>query len=431
VPQPPRRLAAAGALLALLLPAAPAAAVPQEAAGLGFEMAEGWSCREARDGVLLQRSFVTAERRGGRSTGQALIQISAARPPQGATLATAFGQFAAAGVPELARERPGTRGQGITTNGHAMIYERRCCGRRDGISLGATYVGIATPAGFHFSQLVLINLRGEERRAAEADYDALIRSLLLAPGDEPFRLTPPRGAGGLEGAYTFLDSGVRPNAFGGTDFYADNTVTVFDRSGLYSQALPKEGLDVAGHCRARPGDCGVYRLTGGRIERLEVSGHFGLLERDTADFAREGDDLKIGGRLYRRIPPLPAGTRLDGIWRFFFASTGSSASGSASVAAERLLQLSPDGRFRRSGFSGASSTSSIGGGTTGFTTGGQRPASSGRYEIGGHRLVLTADDGAREVMSLFMADPGSDRLLVIDGSNYLKREAEAAPVRRR
>ncbi|WP_159999080.1 hypothetical protein [Roseomonas sp. 18066] len=428
---PTRKFLPMLAVLGLCAATPAPAADPQEFGGLRFEIAEGWSRRDASDGVILQRSFVTTDRRGRRNTGQALIQLSVAKPAQGATLQAAFAQFVAAGTPELTRERAMVKGQGITTNGHAILFEERCCARRDSVSLSGNYVGIGTPAGFHFSQLLMVNLSRDERRAAEAAFEAMIRSLLLAPGDEPFRLTPPRGAGGLDGIYSYLDTGIRPNAFGGTDFYADNNITVFDPSGLYTTEIPKDGMAVAAHCQASPGDCGFYRLAGGRIERLEVSPRYGVLARESDDFARDGDDLKIGSRNYRRIPPLPANTRLSGRWRYFFASVGAGAFGSGSVSSERLLELTPDGRFSRSGFSGASSTSSIGGGTTGVTTGSNRPVTTGRYEIEGYRLTLTGDDGAREVMSLFMADRGSDGLLVINGNNYLKQEAEGQRSSRR
>ncbi len=426
VPRSPARMLSLPLLAVLALCAAsPArAATPQEFGGMRFEIAEGWTRRDARDGVILQRSFVTTDSRGGRRTGTALIQLSVAKPAQGVPLPAAFAQFIAGGLPELTRERAMLKGQGITTNGHAILFEERCCARRDGVRLSGNFVGIATPAGHHFSQLVMMNLERDQSREAEAQYEAMIRSLRLMPDDEPFRLTPPRGAGGLQGIYSYLDTGIRPNAFGGTDFYADNNITVFDPSGLYSTEIPKGDMTIQAHCQATPTDCGFYRLAGNRIERLEVRGGYGVLQHDSDDFAREGDDLKIGSHDYRRIPPIPAGTRLSGSWRYFFASAGSGAFSSGSVAVERQLVLTPDGRFTRSGFSGASSTSSIGGGTTGFTTGGNRPASAGRYEIEGYRLTLIGDDGTREVQSIFMADRGSDALLVIDGNNYLKQEPE-------
>ncbi|ONG48209.1 hypothetical protein BKE38_22215 [Pseudoroseomonas deserti] len=419
------------AVLALCAATPAPAATPQEFGGMRFEIAEGWTRRDARDGVILQRSYVTTDSRGRRKTGTALIQLSVAKPAQGAPLPAAFAQFIAAGLPELTRERPLIKGQGITTNGHAIIFEERCCGRRNDVSLSGNFVGIGTPAGYHFSQLVMMNMERDQRREAEAQYEAMIRSLLLAPDDEPFRLTPPRGAGGLDGIYSYLDTGIRPNAFGGTDFYADNNITVFDPSGLYSTEIPKDGMTLQAHCAATPSDCGFYRLAGSQIERLEVRRGYGVLERDSDDFARNGDDLKIGSRDYRRIPPIPAGTRLSGTWRYFFASVGTGAFSSGSVAVERHLQLTPDGRFTRSGFSGASMTNSIGGSTTGVTTGSDRPVTAGRYEIDGYRLTLIGDDGAREVQSIFMADRGSDGLLVINGNNYLKQEPEGQRSSRR
>lgn len=411
----------AGLLLVLSAPPLQAG-TPQSFAGIQYELPEGWTQRETREGMLLERSFAEPARPRA-APGKALIQIARPVPAGGSDLAAAMARMVAAGLPELASERPLLRGGGITTNGHAILYEDRCCGRRNGVSLGADYVAIASGETFQLLQLVQLSLGSEQKRETARQFDALVRSLRLAPGDEPFQLRPPRGAGGLEGLYTYLNTGLRPNAFGGTDFYADNNVMLFDPSGLYSSEVPAGERNVAAHCREKPADCGFYRLTGDTIERLEVSNRYGLLTRDSQTFARRGEDLRIGETDYRRIAPLPAGTRLQGRWRYFFASSGSTATGSGSVAAERLLVLSSDGRFQRSGFSGASSSTETGGGTTGFTGGRQRPVTSGSYAIAGHRLTLTGDDGQVQVMSLFMPDKGSDKLLVIDGNNYLRQDA--------
>lgn len=45
-----------------------------------------------------------------------------------------------------------------------------------------------------------------------------------------------------------------------------------------------------------------------------------------------------------------------------------------------------------------------------------------RYELSGHVLTLRGEDGSEERLSIFRGDPGSEGLLVIQGSNYLRRE---------
>ncbi|MET0208469.1 MAG: hypothetical protein ABW220_05475, partial [Burkholderiaceae bacterium] len=159
-----------------------------------------------------------------------------------------------------------------------------------------------------------------------------------------------------------------------------------------------------------------------KIEMRAVADGFGTIEVETKPFARKGDDLLIDEGDYRLLKPFPAGTTLNGTWRYFFASSGTTALSSGSVSSERILTLASDGTFRRTGWSGASVTSDAGGGTTGLTTGSARPAASGRYKISGHMMTLTGDDGRTEQLSVFAPDRGSDKLLVIDGSNYLKRE---------
>jgi hypothetical protein len=193
--------------------------------------------------------------------------------------------------------------------------------------------------------------------------------------------------------------------------------------------VPAGDEDVPAHCRRVPADCGSYRLLGAgmlrgadRIEFRDMTRRYGLIEVEEKPFAREGEDLRIDGTTHRRVPPLPRGTVFDGTWRYFFASSGSTAFSSGSVAVERLLTLTRDGRFRRTGFSGASSSNEAGGARTGFTSGRERPAESGRYEAEGHRLTLIGEDGRRENLSLVLPEPGRDGLLVINGDNYLRRD---------
>ncbi|GBU16654.1 MULTISPECIES: hypothetical protein [Methylobacterium] len=379
---------------------------------------EGWARKDASDGVLLNRTWLREGRRGG---GAALIQILKPVPGKPAALPEAFARFVATFKP-LADKRPITKGGGLTVNGHAFVFDRRCCGRMNDISVDSVSVGIASPAGHHFLRFVSLGLSRDDEKAAEAEFEALVRSLRPQAGDRAFEL---KGDGkGFEGAYTHLSTGLRPNAFGGMDFYADNDVMLFDPSGLFSRRIPKHGLGIAEHCRTAPTECGTYRLLGGgflrgpdRIELLEADNRFGMLTRREESFTRESGDLVIDKGRYRAIAPLARGTTFEGTWRHFFASSGSGAFTSGSVAVERMLTLGRDGRFRRSGFTGFSSTTesaSVAGGRS-------RPAEAGHYAIEGRTLTLTGDDGTTERLSLFAPEAGSDKLLVIEGSNYLKQ----------
>lgn len=403
-------------------PPAAAAQPPLRYEGSLFDLPEGWAPLPNATGpnYIVQRSFAGDAR--GRGRGAALIQIAPPVTAPASQLEAIFTQ-ATRSIPELAEERPTLRREGETVNGHRIRYDTRCCGTRNGATLGSETVAIATGRTIHVLALVTVNLRGDSRRAAEADFDALVRSFRPTEADRAFSLQPPPGGGGLQGVYTHLDTGLRMNAFGGMDFYAESEVMVFDPSGLFSDNLPSGGRDMAAHCQAEPGDCGTYRLLqDGRIELRETHSRFGLIEVEQESLVREGQDLRIGDTLHRFVPPLPADTRLEGRWRYFYGSAGSTAFSSGSVAVERLLTLTRDGRFRRSGFAGFSGSNDTGGGSSGVTVGSQRPAEQGRYRIEGYGLTLTGDDGRQEVFSLFMPDKDSDGVLTINGSNYLKRD---------
>ncbi|WP_376091706.1 hypothetical protein ACE7GA_22250 [Roseomonas sp. CCTCC AB2023176] len=401
------------ALLALALLAGTShAGTPAAFGEARFELPEGWS------GGPRGEALWAAERRFG-TEGGAIIQV--VRPVAGNDAPAAAARFAAS-LPELADRRPMRRGDGVTTNGHRLAFEERCCGTRGSATIGVTSVAIADGRATHLLLLATVGLRREAARTARADFDALVRSYRPRESDRPFELRPPPGAGGLEGVFTHLDTGIRPNAFGGTDFYAEIEVLVLDPSGLFGRALPPGGEPLAEHCARAPTGCGTYRVSGSVIELREATRDFGLLRVTSEPLAREGGDLRIGRTAHRRVEPFPPGATLEGTWRYTYASSGSGAFSSGSVAVERTLTLSRDGRFARTGWSGASSTNETGGGRTGVTVGGARPTATGRYVLEGYRLTLLRDDGGREDMPVMRPDPGSEALLVIGGANYLRRD---------
>jgi hypothetical protein len=398
---------------------------------MSFEAPDGWSAKPVTTGIILQKEFRDPE---SGAKGAAMIQVLGPFNDPPDRLDANF-DTAAQLVKAFAEEDPMLRSQGVTTNGHRIRTDYRCCARIGDLSAGQRTVGIAAPQAQAFFTLVQLELEDEADDETEAAFAALVRSARLVPSDKPFDLAPREGDGGLDGVFTHLDTGIRPNAFGGTDFYSESEITVFDPSGLFSTELP-EGGDIQAHCRAEPTDCGLYKVTGGgffggerRIEMREVADDFGTLEGEAKPLKSVGDDIEIDGTLQARVPPPPAGTPFEGTWRYFFASAGSMATSSGSIAVERFLTLSRDGTFQRNGFSGASSTSDAGGSTVGFTTGGQRPATSGRYRVDGYALELTGSDGKVERLSLFLPEADSDALLVIGGSNYLKEDGSGEAVR--
>jgi len=423
------RLALALSALAFPTLAGPAlAGSPTTLGSLRFEApspAAGWVAKPVKGGMLYQKDYPATEE--NRRKGAAIIQILGPFAGSAATLDKGF-ETVASGVKGLEKERPYLKSEGMTTNGHRIRTDYRCCARMQGLSVGQRTVGIASSRTQVVLALVGLELRDEARKQADADFEALVRSLALEPADKPFALETRPGDGGLDGVYTHLDTGVTANAFGGTDFYANSEITVFDPSGLYATELPENG-DVAAHCRATPTDCGLYALKGGGffggatgIEMREVSDAFGTIETQTKPFAKTSGGLDIDGGVYSAVPPVAAGTPFEGAWRSFYASSGSTAFSSGSVSSERILRLRRDGSFQRTGWSGASSTNDSGGATTGFTTSGRRPATAGRYRVEGYTLELAGDDGQTERLSIFAPETDSDKLLVIGGSNYLKQD---------
>ncbi|WP_027686428.1 hypothetical protein [Rhizobium leguminosarum] len=405
-------------------------AAPADVGGLTVTLpdpASGW--RKAGKGNLfmLQKDFPETE---DGKRGSALIQITKPLPAARNSLQAGMETFVAT-LPDMAKEDILIKHYGVTVNGYDIRVEERCCVHQKNVSISQIVVGIAGDKRQAFLQLVLLNVNGDRSSSAEADFAALIRSVKLDPSDKDFDLVPMSGDGGLEGVFTHLDTGIRPNVFGGMDFYSDSTISMFDPNGLFSTELPKGGRSITEHCKETPTDCGLYKLAGGgffssagAIEMRSVTSAYGTIEIETKTFSKKGEDLVIADADYRVVPPFKEGTTLDGEWVSTFASSGMTATSSGSVASSHTLTLHRNGTFERTGWSGASMTNEIGGSQSGVTTSGNRPKTSGRYQLSGYRLDLTDASGKTETMSIFEPDRGSDGLLVIDGSNYLKDDGK-------
>ncbi len=396
------------------------------------DAAAGWTRRDLADGIILQRSVARAAKGGRSKPGAALIQVRKPVPAASGPFDAAFQRFAGS-LAASAEKKPLTKAAGTTVNGHRIVYEQRCCSSGDGVRLNVFAVGVAAPEAHHFFMLALIGLSSDEAEPIRAEFEAMVRSHRPTASDRPFELAPARGDGGLEGLFTWLDTGIRPNINGGLDYYSDSRVLLLDQSGLFSREIPKGTIDIAAHCRAEPWECGTYRVIGGgllgggqRIELAEVENRFGMLKRETKPLERKGDDIVIDGRHHARLPPLPRGTPFEGTWRYLFSNVGSGPVSSGGVTVERTLTLSRDGRFRRTGFVGFSASNEIGGNRTDVSGSSRKPAEAGRYEVEGYRLTLTGDDGQREVLSLFQPERGSDGLLILNGGNYLKQGRDRA-----
>lgn len=391
------------------------------------EPAAGWKKAGKGDLFMLQKDF---SKTGDDRRGSALIQISTPIPAARSSLPAGLKSFVAT-LPDMAKEDILIKHYGVTVNGHDIRVEERCCVQQQEVSIKQIVVGIAGDKQQAYLQLVLLNLSGDRGTSAEADFETIVRSVKLDPSDKDFDLAPASDDGGLDGVFTHLDTGVRPNVFGGMDLYSDSEINMFDPKGLFSTELPKGGRSIVEHCKDNPTDCGLYRLTGGgffssagSIEMRSVTSPYGTIEIETKSFSKKGQDLVIDDGDYRAVPPFEEDATLDGTWVYTFASSGMTATSSGSVAASRELTLHKNGAFERTGWSGVSMTNEIGGSQTGVTTSGDRPGSSGRYKLSGYRLDLTDASGKTESMSIFEPDKGSDGLLVINGTNYLKEDGD-------
>lgn len=325
-------------------------------------------------------------------------------------------------IKELAEENPMSKDRGVTIAGHQIRIEQRCCEYIRDVMASQTLVGVAARDRQIF--LLMLELgRGEDEDedAVRADLQTITRTMRVLPDDKPFELVPGPDDGGLEGAFTTLRTGVRPNPWGGLDFYSDSEIVLFDKAGLYSNEIPTGSKSMSQHCQAVPDDCGLYALKGkgwfsgaSRIERREVANLYGLIEVEEEPFIDKGDELDIDGSSYYRVEAYKRGKRFDGVWKYLFAQSGPQGG----VAVERQLTLKPDGAFEGRGWAGTSFYNENASGVFSSPDGVER----GTYEVEGNTLTFFSAQGVKTEKSIFAPGRGEDGLLIIDGGNYLKQE---------
>ncbi|PNY82027.1 hypothetical protein CVO96_12195 [Deinococcus koreensis] len=224
--------------------------------------------------------------------------------------------------------------------------------------------------------------------------------------------TPPKGSGGLEGAYATWRVDVM-NLCGGLCW----SMYVFDRGGYVYTDEPDEGLAEADCRRTRPNGlpvCEVYRVQGGTIR----------LGQDKPDpLVKVGRDLKIGGQTYQRIMPLD-GLKLGAAYQ---SRSGFGSATSTTVALFRNeYTFTPQGTFVSDRSGGVSSTLTTDGTTMGDVIGGvtssTRGGSRGTYRFVNHALELTFADGHVERKFAFALPDRNGKpdlgLLRLGGSSY-------------
>jgi len=96
---------------------------------------------------------------------------------------------------------------------------------------------------------------------------------------------------------------------------------------------------------------------------------------------------------------------------------GSIGGQSNSVVSEKYITFSPDGRYQKSGFSGASFDNSNAAGT--FTS--KKGVTTGTYSIEGYTLTLTPSAGPPEQYSVVFEDPSpSPKAIFINDDGFLR-----------
>ena len=378
---------------------------------------EGWTRKDAPDGVLFQRLVEPAGPHGRKGFAIALV---GAPKPASASFEQAFATFTRT-LRQVPLEKALVAQDGATLDGHRIRVEQRCCRSTDGVGMNVWHVGVLSPGREQYLMLLAMGLEREAEAPIREVFQSMVRSLRPRASDHGFALAPKSGDGGLDGLYTRTVTGLSPNVFGGVNFTARQETLLFEPGGLYTTEVPHDG-DLAGHCRTTPQECGTYAVTGGglfgratRIARVVVETPFGMVRRTDEPLVRAGETLTIGDMAYQHVRPFPAGQRLAGTWTQTWGTSGPAGS----VGGTRSLTLTADGRFRRDGFTGF--TTGIGPSNTGASVVGNavRPSQAGRYAVEGYRLTLTGEDGKAEAVSLFAPDAGSQKLLVIGGANYL------------
>ncbi|WP_375452150.1 hypothetical protein [uncultured Devosia sp.] len=384
---------------------------------------QGWKRQEGEAGGLMLQTAIKNE---DGSSGGVLVQVIG---PQSKGGFDANFDVLASTVPELKDEDPSLERDGLTLDGHRARLQSVCCGYRDDILLSSTTAGVEMADGQYFLMMIQLNLDSDADEAPRAAFKQMVRSLRPSDQAEPSGVKAP-GGGGVDGVFTSLQTSLMPNVFGGMDFQSESVIKAFGPSGLYSEQIPASGVSVADHCQATPDDCGTYALKGGglfsKASQIEITGapdEYGITEVESEAFTQSGDELTIGDDSYNRIPPLDADTQFDGSWRYFWASSGMTATSSGGVSSERILTMRPDGSFTMTGWSGFSSSNDTGGGSTSVTGGDDKPNEAGHYRVDGFSIALEGEDGQTKTLSLFQPEVGSDELLVIDGDNYLKQDS--------
>jgi len=139
---------------------------------------------------------------------------------------------------------------------------------------------------------------------------------------------------------------------------------------------------------------------------------------------REGTELQVAGTegwaklaFQSTFRQLPAGMRLNGLYRRLGGTGNVAVGGNASVTVSNEYRFTADGRVSRGGSAGSTAAA---GGTT-VATSSQAAGRQGSYRIDGVMLNIRYDDGGEETR-LIVTDPKDPSGAIwLDGQGYAQR----------
>ncbi|BCW89812.1 hypothetical protein sos41_29800 [Alphaproteobacteria bacterium SO-S41] len=370
-----------------------------------------WAEAAISNGMLYQWDFTNPEN-GRRASALIVVSGMPGNQDDPATLLPVL--MDSAGL--LVGERTTQEHKGITTSGQPMAWAMRAGSTHTNPSSEIVVAAIAfrAPEGIADAMLILVNVDGAHRDTAETDFDEVVQSLYMGATPRPALPAAQAGSESLDGLYIYTVTNFVQNPMGGTQMTMVWKLRQFDPSGLYADRPPLGNETLASLCAATPGLCGTYRLNGATIETASVQ-RFGLVETESVAFEQTERGFKIGRYPYEPARPVP-GPTLNGSWRFNYYSGG--PRGSVSVI--RQIDFTADGRYVKTGFTGATTTDPVNGIST--TSSGTDPEQSGRYAIDGFTLTFTSYAGTTEQMSLVATDPADLSFVFIDGDSYARVE---------
>jgi hypothetical protein len=219
-------------------------------------------------------------------------------------------------------------------------------------------------------------------------------------------VTPPRPTGGparasdpagLVGMWRSDWVENRYDGINGLVLMAVDETLIFTSGGYFFDGVPENvSLDDGGAqeiMRKDPAQAGRYSVSTGLVTLTYGNG-----KRETVRTAKRGQTWELEFRNRNMQPKMTfmSGGYLSGN----YSTTRISQAGSTFVVGEDDYSFAPDGRFAKGGSVSLSSAavSSIGG----------RGVRTGRYVIKSSGLILSYDDGTREVYSMFQETAGKE-----------------------